>query len=307
MSVTIIRPATHDAWLELRKGGIGSSEVGSILGVNPYETPYQCWLRKTGQIPPQEENMAMLLGHLMEDAVAQLYSKATGNKVDETTAGDWCARSDFREYTTASPDRICLTPDGGKVLLECKTTQLDVSEDDYPKSWFCQVQYLLACTEMDEGAIAWLKRGRDFGTKRIVKDKNFQEFMFERLDWFWTECIKGGKAPAAVSVDDLMMMNPMSESRSIAATEDIANAVLALKSKRELLASVTDECKKLEDEIKIYMGAADTLTVGLDPVCTWKTSKGRVTLDSKAIQKDLPDIYKKYERLCAPSRVFRLK
>lgn len=307
MSVTIIRPATHDAWLELRKGGIGSSEVGSILGVNPYETPYQCWLRKTGQIPPKEENMAMLLGHLMEDAVAQLYSKATGNKVDETTAGDWCARSDFREYTTASPDRICLTPDGGKVLLECKTTQLDVSEDDYPKSWFCQVQYLLACTEMDEGAIAWLKRGRDFGTRRIVKDKSFQEFMFDRLDRFWVDCIKGGKAPEPVSVDDLTIMRPQSEPSSKAATDDIVNAILALKSKRELLASMTDECKRLEDEIKLFMGAADTLTVGLDPVCTWKFSKGRVTVDSKALKEDHPDIYKEYARIGAPSRTFRLK
>lgn len=307
MAVTIIRPATHEAWLELRKGGIGSSEVGSILGVNPYETPYQCWLRKTGQIPPKEENMAMLLGHLMEDAVAQLYSKATGNQVDETTSGDWCARSDFREYTTASPDRICLTPDGGKVLLECKTTQLDVSEDDYPKSWFCQVQYLLACTEMDEGAVAWLKRGRDFGTRRIVKDKDFQEFMFDRLDRFWVDCVKGGKAPEAVSVDDMAMMHPVSESRSIAATEDVANAVFALRSKRELLASVTEDCKQLEDEIKMYMGAADTLTVGFDTVCTWKTNKGRVTLDAKALKEDHPDICKAYERAGAPTRTFRLK
>lgn len=295
MSVTILRPATHEAWLELRKGGIGSSEVGSILGVNPYETPYQCWLRKTGQTPPKEENMAMLLGHLMEDAVAQLYAKVTDNTVDETTAGDWCARSDFREYTTASPDRICVTPDGGKVLLECKTTQLDVSEDDYPKSWFCQVQYLLACTEMDEGAIAWLKRGRDFGTKRIVKNKEFQEFMFDRLDRFWVDCIKGGQAPAAVSAADMEIMHPMSEARSVAATQDIAFAVSALKDKRRLLASLTDDCKRLEDEIKMFMGDADTLTVGLDAVCTWKTSKGRVTLDTKALRKDHPDICEEYE------------
>lgn len=307
MAVTIIRPSTHEAWLELRKGGIGSSEVGSILGVNPYETPYQCWLRKTGRTPPKEENAAMLLGHLLEDAVARLYAKSTGNTVDETTAGDWCARSDFREYTTASPDRICVTPDGGRVLLECKTTQLDVSEDDYPKSWFCQVQYLLACAEMDEGAIAWLKRGRDFGTKRIVRNKEFQEFMFARLDRFWNDCIKGGKAPDPVSVEDVVMMHPTSEAKSVAATPGIASAVAELRDKRGLLASLTDDCKRLEDGIKMFMGDADALTVGLDTVCTWKTAKGRVTVDTKALKEDHPDLYKEYERTGSPTRVFRLK
>ena len=43
MSYTIIRPKDRNEWLEHRKSGIGSSEVATILGLNPWETPYQLW------------------------------------------------------------------------------------------------------------------------------------------------------------------------------------------------------------------------------------------------------------------------
>ena len=45
MSYTIIRPKDRNEWLEHRKSGIGSSEVATILGLNPWETPYQLWRR----------------------------------------------------------------------------------------------------------------------------------------------------------------------------------------------------------------------------------------------------------------------
>ena len=38
MAFQIIRPADRQGWLAQREKGIGSSEVGTILGVNPWET-----------------------------------------------------------------------------------------------------------------------------------------------------------------------------------------------------------------------------------------------------------------------------
>lgn len=50
MSYTIIRPKDRNEWLEHRKSGIGSSEVATILGLNPWETPYQLWRRRGYQL-----------------------------------------------------------------------------------------------------------------------------------------------------------------------------------------------------------------------------------------------------------------
>ncbi len=79
MSTTIIRPKDRAEWLEYRKDGIGSSEVATILGLNPWETPfYQLWRRKKGWTPPSDETFAMKAGHYLEDAVSQFWADATG-------------------------------------------------------------------------------------------------------------------------------------------------------------------------------------------------------------------------------------
>ena len=65
MSYTILKPATHEEWLEERSKGIGSSEVGTIMGVNHFDTPYRLWRRKVGIDGPVESNEAMEMGCLL--------------------------------------------------------------------------------------------------------------------------------------------------------------------------------------------------------------------------------------------------
>ena len=74
MSNTVIRPKDRAEWLEYRKDGIGSSEVATILGLNPWETPYQLWRRKKGLDAPKDETFAMKAGHYLEDAVSQFWA-----------------------------------------------------------------------------------------------------------------------------------------------------------------------------------------------------------------------------------------
>ena len=62
MATTIIRPKNREEWLKERESGVGSSEVATIIGVNPYQTPYQLWRRKKGIDPPTPENMPMWMG-----------------------------------------------------------------------------------------------------------------------------------------------------------------------------------------------------------------------------------------------------
>jgi len=44
---------THDLsreeWLTVRKGGIGSSDAAAAVGLNPYKSPLELWLEKTGR------------------------------------------------------------------------------------------------------------------------------------------------------------------------------------------------------------------------------------------------------------------
>lgn len=74
-----------------------------------------------------------------------------------------------------SPDRTYWLSDSRKAsdkgILECKTTQMRIDEDDIPKHWFCQVQYQLGVAELTQGSLAWLCSGREFGYKDIYSVK----------------------------------------------------------------------------------------------------------------------------------------
>ena len=52
------------------------------------------------------------------------------------------------------------------------------------------------------------------------------------------------------------------------------------------------------------MGDFEVATITGNKV-TWKTQAGRTTIGSKALKKELPDIYEKYSKTGNPVRVFR--
>ena len=217
MSNTVIRPKDRAEWLEYRKDGIGSSEVATILGLNPWETPYQLWRRKKGLDAPKDETFAMKAGHYLEDAVSQFWADATGREVIKSSAGDWLFKNNEKGFLQASPDRTYWL-DGhrnpnNKGILECKTTQMSIDPDDLPKHWFCQVQYLLGVSEFKQGSLAWLCSGREFGYKDIAFVPDFFGWMIEEVERFWVDNIIGNVEPDAAIRREKSLRLAMTSSR----------------------------------------------------------------------------------------------
>jgi len=51
-----IADMSHEDWLAERRKSLGGSDVGAIVGLHRYATPYTVWAEKTGRIPPKEDN-----------------------------------------------------------------------------------------------------------------------------------------------------------------------------------------------------------------------------------------------------------
>jgi putative phage-type endonuclease len=168
---TIIRPKDHAEWLQHRSFGIGSSEVATIVGLNPWESKYQLWRRKKGLDPAKEETFAMKAGHYLEDAVSRFWEDETGNHVIKSSAGDWIAVDTQSPWLRVSPDRTYflgrkrLTCNKG--ILECKTTNSfpvmkDLRTGSFPDRWYCQMMHYLAVTGKKKAYLAVLVASRDF-------------------------------------------------------------------------------------------------------------------------------------------------
>ncbi|MBO7264412.1 MAG: YqaJ viral recombinase family protein [Alistipes sp.] len=315
MSYTIHRPKSREAWLDLRKGGIGSSEVGTILGLNPYETPYQLWRKKKGLDAPTPENFAMRAGHYLEDAVSLFYQDETGNEIIKSSAGDWLIINNERPFLRVSPDRTCwkrgmARKHDNKGIVECKTTQKEIDGDSLPQHWFCQLQYQLGVAELNWGAIAWLTAGREFGYRDLTFDKDFYDWMIEEVTRFWVDCIQGNQEPLAINVEDVILKNPRHiAGKTLTANDDIIAELAELKEVREELAALDQRKKAIEESIKMTMGDAEALVLPNtdDVLCTWKAGKDRTKFDDKRFAQEHPDMYAQYTTTTAGTRTFLIK
>ena len=320
MSHTILRPASREEWLKIREGGIGSSEVGTILGLNPFETPYQLWRRKLGIDPPKEMNFAMRAGHYLEDAVSQFYQDETGKEIIKSSAGDWIIRCDDNPYMQVSPDRTFWIPGlpksgANKGILECKTTQMEVDADSVPQHWFAQLQYQMGVAELSQGALAWLTMGRTFGYRDFELDQDFFDYIKEEVMRFWIDNIQGKREPDMYNVDDVLLRNPRhTVGKSVEADDDLIDSCRELKEIKEDLATLDARKKELESMIKMAMGDAEALVAPPSPfggkpviLATWKAAKDSMKFDDKRFAKEMPDVFASYQFSSPGSRRFLLK
>lgn len=309
MSTTIIRPKDRAEWLKVRESGIGSSEVATIVGLNPWETPYQLWRRKVGIDPPKAENFAMKAGHYLEDAVSQFWMDATGNRIIKRSAGDWIIRDNDRPYMQVSPDRTYWLGEGkGKGILECKTTQFKIEADELPKHWLCQVQYQLGVAGYERGSIAWLCSGREFGYKNIALIPDFFGWLVEEVERFYTDNVIGKKEPKIIKVDDVLLKyNKHIGGKSIEVSDDVYEAYRKLKGVREEIKALEEREEELEGQLKMCFEDAEALTYGGETIATWKAPKPSPKFDAKAFQAAHPDMAQQFTHTVQGSRRFLLK
>ena len=309
----ILRPYSREEWLKERESGIGSSEVGTILGVNPFETPYQLWRRKRGLDEPKQETFAMKAGHYLEDAVSKFYADATGKEIIKSSSSDWIIVNSEKDFLRVSPDRTFWLPglpksQSNKGILECKTTQREVDPDNLPSHWVCQLQYQLGVAEFEQGALAWLTAGRDFGYVDMFFDKEFFDYMCEEVQKFWDVNIIGGEEPMLTSVDDVLTKYPRHEDgKSVDADDTLRQTYEELKKVKEEISVLDVKKKDLENMLKMSMADAESIKDGKTVLATWKTGKDGKKFDDKTFAKEHPDLYEKYQVETKGIRRFLLK
>ncbi len=313
-NVTVIRPKSREEWLDIRKSGIGSSEVATIVGLNPWETPYQLWRRKVGLDEPKQENAAMRNGHHLEDAVSKMWNDATGREIIKRSAIDWIIRDNDRPYLQVSPDRTYWLGESrspeAKGILEIKTTRMKVDPEDLPRYWFTQVQYQLGVAGYTQGSLAWLSAGQgfDFGYQDLKFVPDFYEWLIESVSRFWQDNILGKQEPSAVSVADVLLKyNRHIDRKIIECSDEVFTAYQNLKEVRTELKALEEREAALEDTIKMAFGDAEALSYGGDTIATWKAPKASLKFDAKAFQAEHPDLAKPYMKETQGARRFLLK
>ena len=271
MKPTIIKPKDHAEWLAEREKGIGASEVAAVVGLSPWETPYSLWLRKTGQVPPIEENFAMRRGHYLEDAVVQWWQDETGEKVIKASAADIIYVHPDYDFMRATPDRIVR---GRKKMLEVKSTAGYMGEE-IPDYYLAQCIYQMYVTGIHEEELIYIQGDLTFGRFNVQYDAEFAEFIAQKVKEFWNDCVIGGKEPECITVSDFAIKGS-DPGTTIEADKEALSQLLSLRTLSKELNTKEADAEAYKDSIKLYMGENESITYDGKVLATWKTgARGR--------------------------------
>lgn len=311
---------SHAEWLEERKRTIGGSEIGAILGLNPWQSAYSLWAERTGRIPAFDGNLQTKLGTFLEEFVARLFEESSGKKVQRT---NYIYRNDDYPILHASPDRLLVGEDAG---LEIKTTSAYNSGkfkgEDFPGQYYAQaVQYMMV-TQRRQWYIAVLVGNTDFHIYHLHRDPmdkpDFCDGSLLVTDGEMTALYK-----AAVDFMDCLVRDVPPALDGSEATHDALASVYSQGgetpkqlygrdgmverwiSLKKQIAVLTDEKDEIQNVLCADLGNSEEGTAGAHKV-KWTIKAGRQTFDHKAAVAANPALAS-YYKTSAPTRAFSIK
>ncbi len=293
--------------MELRKKGIGGSEIGAILGMSEYSSPYKVWLEKTGRESNGVSNKYTEAGLILEGAVAEYFQRQTKHRIIKASADQKTVVHPKYQFALGTPDRRYIANARvGKGILECKTTQK--TYDDVSEAWFCQLQWYLGIMGLMYGAVAWLERGLDFKYREYEFDREFFEFMIDTASRFWNENVLKDIPPEPLNTADVeRMFQKHREGAVIQASAEITVAHEKLVNVKETIKQLEEQEEELTGQIKFYMRDAEAVMHNGKTLFTWKASKPGTTFDRDRFKLEHPDLWEQYQKAVEGSRRFLVK
>lgn len=212
MNKDLIFTSTKDwspeKWLRFRKDGVGASEVGTVLGLNPYKSACELFHEKLDPEPFYSiESINQFMGHYDEEKVADLWQYWEGSP--ESVVSNYRAARIVRKcrrvngyiqnpkypWLFVSLDRIINKAGTGKEgALEIKTInsyEADKWEAGIPMSHVVQLADQMLVCEFDFGELAVLKDGRDLQVYPFELRETMAAVIIEQTKIFWDKVMQG--------------------------------------------------------------------------------------------------------------------
>lgn len=173
-------------WLELRRAGIGGSDIGALMGLNKYSSPLKVYRQKVeGFKEDMSDNVFVKKGHDLEEFIlvkhVQTKLASEGYAVGKP---DFIIINEDTPYLRANVDGIAYragTPSTENIIIEIKWVsewaQVNWNGPDYcgvPASYYAQVQLYMCVTGSSSARIFAL----------FDKDWEVHEFVIPRDEMF---------------------------------------------------------------------------------------------------------------------------
>lgn len=294
---------TREAWLQMRKKGIGGSDAGAICGLNPYVSPMKVYQDKTSAEIADVDNESMRQGRDLEDYVAQRFMEATGLKARRSNK---MYQSKDYPFMLADVDRLIVGEDAG---LECKTANAynaDKWKDgEIPAHYLLQCCHYMAVTGKKAWYIAVVILGQDFKYVKISRDEDMIKNLIAIEENFWNNHVLSGIMPnpdGSKTCDEVLEQYfHIARKNSKIALVGFDEKLSRREEARILIRKLEQEVKQIEQEVKLFMKDNEMAVSGQYKV-TWK-NVDTVRLNAERIKEERPEIYRDFSGVTSYRRL----
>lgn len=296
---------THEEWLKYRKMGITGTDVGSIVGMNPYKSALQVFLDKTTENIESFDNESMRQGRDLEQYVCERFTEETGKKVRRLNA--ICVNDDY-PFMLADFDRVLVAE---RVGLECKTVSA-YSADKWkngkiPLHYQLQVQHYLAVSGYDAWYIATLILGKNFIVHKIERDEDLIQNLIKIEKRFWEENVLAGVMPepdGSKSAGELLAKYyPVEKGKKVVLTEDFSLQLRRREELAELIKKMETEKKSIEQSVVKYLGENDSTEAENAEFFVRWSSYDSSRIDTERLKKEAPEIYERFKKISSVNKL----
>lgn len=294
-------------WLEERRKGIGASDTASIMGLSPWKTAFQIYQEKRKEVKDWEGSTQTDWGTRLEPAIRQWYSDQTGRPV---------RLPDKIMYSSEYPFMLA-TLDGftdDRRVIQIKTSRYskgwgEPGTNQIPDYYMVQVQHEMVVTGFEVADVPVSIGGAPPELYEVPADKELQGLIIEACKEFWQRVVEGNPPPLVSYADAVQRYGKSGAVGIVLAPDEAVAQVNDLRAVREEIKALEAKEEDLKGKLIITLGNTGDALVDLtgNLLATYKISKGRITVDTKALQEKEPLIYAKFLKVGEPSRRFLLK
>jgi putative phage-type endonuclease len=300
----------EDNWLALRRQGIGGSDIGAIMGLNPWRSEFETWCDKKGLIPPKEMTEDMEFGIYMEPVLrgwAQARLQVEDPEV-KVFSSPYLYSAPDDEHALANIDGVVVHPetDGRQDLgLEIKTASVYQTTkwegEEIPDHYYAQDQWYMRVTGLQGWWMAPLV-GKKFFLRYVPRNEAFIEQQKTAAATFWQK-VEANIMPAPAGtegdLDILLQMFP-NASEELIQDEGLEATMREYTEIQAQLKDLTATKDRIKAELELRVGEAKGILAGAFKA-TWSrydTSR----LDGEKLKAEYPEVYEACKKTARQGR-----
>lgn len=296
--VEIVHYTDAKEWENIRARGIGGSDAGAVIGVNPHKGIIEVYTDKIHG-SDFKGNRHTYWGHVLEPVVFKEFQKLHNDF--------FCYEVPFtmkKGCLVANVDGMCYNLEKGWGVVEIKTTNAfnskEWKDETIPDSYFAQVQHYLGVTGLNYAYIICLVGGNDCREFYIERSEEDIKLIQEKCTEFWNENILKEIPPmpdGTEAYSKYLLSASDSSADEVVELETIKDKGEQYKALKNEIEALEKKKKLIEQEILKEMNENDCKKATAGDYKFTIVSQSRKSVDKKLMEKENSEFMEQYKKI----------